>query len=184
MAIENLNNMEVHGRHIKVDSADGTANGTGAGPKGGRLQKNVDKAMEELGMIEVYDVIANMKEFIQKDYNGAKAVITQYPVLVPALLRATELLHSLNPSMNSGSHSMPAEMQPPAQQSWNQQQPKELAPMASVPPTQQQPSVNTSEIINQVLQLTPEQIAALPPSERHQVQTIIQQHLVQQSMNM
>ena len=38
-------------------------------------------------MIEIYDIIAKMKDFIQRDYNGAKEVLTQYPVLAEALLK-------------------------------------------------------------------------------------------------
>jgi len=155
MAIENLNNMDVHGRHIKVDSADGTADGTGAGPKGGRLHKNIDKTLEEIGMIEMYDIIAKMKDFIQRDYNGAKEVLTQYPVLAEALLKGSELLHALNPAatsrnLNMNMQPVPAPMGvPPPPGIWNAQQQLPMPPM-------QQQQVDTSQIINQVLQLTPQ----------------------------
>ena len=97
LAIDNLNNYEINGRHIKVDSADGNQDGSGAGPRGGRQQKDIEKALEKLGMQEVFDIVKKFKDLIQQDMPKAKRLLENNPALGVALLKAHSMLDALHP---------------------------------------------------------------------------------------
>lgn len=97
MAIDRLNNFEVHGRHIKVDSADGNQDGGGAGPRGGRQHKEIDKALEKLGLAQIFDIIKAFKDLIQQDLPKARRLLEQNPALAVALMKAHAALDALHP---------------------------------------------------------------------------------------
>lgn len=140
----------MRGRTIKVDSADGNQDGTGTGPKGGRQQKDIEKALGEVGLIELYDVLFKFKELIVKDVRAARKILTNYPVLAQAILRIVAIFKDLYARTNSGNIPQKLDL-----------------------------STLTEDLLQNVISLTPTQIEAMPANEREKVLEILQSRLQQ-----
>ena len=78
-ALAQLNGLEVNGRPIRVNKAEGGRQNT-ANP--------VESALNSLSMAQVHDVVAQMKEFATKEPERAREVLLAHPQLAQALLTA------------------------------------------------------------------------------------------------
>lgn len=106
-------------------------------------------------MIKLYDLLFNFKELIANDYQKARKIIIEYPVLAQALVKICSIFDEVN---------NPKKVKKSGHHSSNQ-------------------VINdlTQDLMNNIMTLTPEQIQALPEPERLKVLEIIQQQLVKET---
>ncbi len=146
-AINSIDQLEVFGRRLKVDSAQkGKDMEYGGARLGLETKKEIEKALKRLTIAELYDVVSEMKLLIQRDKEHATSLLESKPVLAQALLTAQLML---------GMAQISAEPPP--------------APGSNQPPQLNEAEVEQQALINQIMSLTPEQIEALAPEEKEQV---------------
>lgn len=166
-AINCLDQQELFGRRIKVDSAHNKdANGRTkvmTGPdalENGRVspetKKEVDKALRKLSTGELYDVVSEMKMLIQRDKEHATNLLKSKPVLAHALLTAQIMLGMAQYTNDGATASALSESQGHAMD--------------------QDEDMEEDDIVKQVLALTDEQIAGLPADERDRLLQIRRQY--------
>lgn len=105
-ALKNLNGLKFMGRDLRVSEAappgsgqsssssggggersSGGGGGHGSGVQTQRQARDIDTALRELSVGEVYDILVEVKKWIQQDPDKARDVLTQRPVLAQALLK-------------------------------------------------------------------------------------------------
>ena len=118
--------------------------------------------------MELWDIVAQMKEMVDKDVDQARRNLTQNPAMAMAVLRAQVQLGMVTP------HSIAAVMSKA-----QAQQPPPASPQPPPPQQQQQPQpiLNPQQqaLMQQVMQLTQEQIDQLPADQRDQLLMLRQQ---------
>ncbi|GBG27236.1 RNA-binding protein, putative [Hondaea fermentalgiana] len=150
-AINSLDGQEMNGRRLKVDTTENNREGEDEedGAWGSRIsmetKKEIEQALRKLTLSEVYDVVSEMKLLIQRDREHAMNLLKSKPVLAQALLTAQLML-----GMAQATSSAAPAAQEPAHG---------FDAMAGD---------ETSELVEQLKSLTPDQVAALGPSERAQ----------------
>ena len=129
---------------------------------------------DEMSDEQLWDIVAQMKESIERDVDTARRTLTQNPQIGLAVLRGQIRLGMVTPqsiaSVMSAAQAQQQQQQPPPQ------------PMVQEPPPQPQPPVQPQQpnpqqqaLIQQVMQLTPEQIAQLPDEQRSQLMMLREQ---------
>lgn len=59
------------------------------------FQKDIEKAIGELGLIQLYDILFKFKQMISEDYANARKLLVEYPVLAQGLLRGAKVFETL-----------------------------------------------------------------------------------------
>eukprot|EP00924_Labyrinthula_sp_SR-Ha-C_P002279 maker-scaffold_19-snap-gene-6.2-mRNA-1 protein AED:0.00 eAED:0.00 QI:51/1/1/1/1/1/2/189/208 len=91
-AIIRFDGFTLHGRKIKVDSADGT-NNNNASPNNANKTSNsaideeLDTIISEFGTQELCEILLDYKRFINEDAHAAKRLLFQRPEIAHALQR-------------------------------------------------------------------------------------------------
>jgi len=199
-AMRNLNNRELNGRVLRVDFAEtdkvmgaselreasrggGPSGSSAAGGRGGTtVVQQINSVLEGLSGAQLYELIASMRQFAHAQPQQARHVLAANPQLSFALLQAMVTLGMLNAqSLQQLVQQVtrgPAEPPPPAAAILPPPLPMAVAPPAMVPPAGLPPGqapeqVEQAKLLEQILTLTPQQIEALPPPQRAQVQAIL-----------
>jgi len=129
---------------------------------------------DEMSDEQLWDIVSQMKESIERDVDTARRTLTQNPQIGMAVLRGQIRLGMVTPqsiaSVMSAAAAQQQQQQPPPQPMVQQPPPQPQ------PPAQpQQPNPQQQALIQQVMQLTPEQIAQLPDEQRSQLMMLRQQ---------
>jgi cleavage stimulation factor subunit 2 len=106
-----MNNiLPINGRTLRVDSASQSGPGSGSGTTGGRgggsssqigslkQGRDLDTALAQLTMGEVYDVLVEVRAWVKKDPEGVRELLAQRPVLAQALLKMQTVMGMLQTS--------------------------------------------------------------------------------------
>ncbi|KAJ3319493.1 hypothetical protein HDV06_006303 [Boothiomyces sp. JEL0866] len=160
-AIRNLNNYDINGRQLKVAYAD---NDNDAPVK---REENLDvpAVMKSISPMEITSILANLKGMIQKDPNQATALLASDPPLAFAKILQTKFPTTSTYQPPVQPMAVPV-MQPPMVP----MQPVAMPYAQPVNPLQaQQLQDQQKQLLLQIVNLTPEQIQAFPPDERHKI---------------
>jgi len=153
VAINSLDQREINGRKLNVDTTEGSEVNEEDGPYAAKIsvetKKEIENALRKLTMSEIYDVVSEMKMLIQRDREHALNLLKAKPVLAQALLTAQMMLgmaqiSSQVASAGSGS--------------------KEQEGMDMDDEAQQ--------LYQQLMALTPDQVNELPPEARAKYEEI------------
>ncbi|KAF8447039.1 hypothetical protein BGX38DRAFT_1093559 [Terfezia claveryi] len=141
----------------------------------------ISNTLKTLPPTQLLDILSQMKQLATADPIKAAELLRQAPQLSYAIFQALLLMNLVDTSVLTKvieTTTQPAVYQqpppPPPQQ--QQQSPPPAPPPPPPPPLQQQqqqqqqpPTDQRTELIRQVMQLTPEQISALPPEQQTQI---------------
>jgi len=98
-AINSLDQQEITGRRIKVDSAEGNSNTENQTEDVFRLsaevKKQIETALKKMPILEIYDMISEMKDLIKTDNAYAVQLFSEKPVLAQALISGQLMLGML-----------------------------------------------------------------------------------------
>eukprot|EP00908_Phaeocystis_cordata_P025908 Transcript_8386.p1 GENE.Transcript_8386~~Transcript_8386.p1 ORF type:complete len:329 (+),score=109.71 Transcript_8386:100-987(+) len=128
--------------------------------------------------MELWDIVAQMKTTIQMDVEQTRRTLTQNPAMGMAVLRAQIRLGMVTPQSIAAVMRSSAHAQPPPPQTPVQAPPPPAAAAAAPPPQGAQGAALNAEqqaLVQQVMQLTQEQIDALPAGQREQLMMLRQQ---------
>ncbi|KAI9733935.1 MAG: hypothetical protein M1834_002590 [Cirrosporium novae-zelandiae] len=168
----------------------------------------ISRTLSTLPAAQLLDILQQMKALVISDPAKANELLKQAPQLSYAIFQALLLMNLVDTSVLSSVVEQAAQPQaapqiapttsiPPYQPPQSQPQyphypqfntphvptPPMQAPAYPTPPMQQPPAAvpNQQELLKQVLQMTQQQIDALPPNERTQIMTLRQQLMAQGS---
>ncbi|WFD31420.1 hypothetical protein MSPP1_002455 [Malassezia sp. CBS 17886] len=192
-AVRNLNNVDVGGRPLRLDFAEmdpmadserrgadrRTRAGAGAGlppmpaglplPPGVPATDAITQTIATLPPNQLMDILTQMKGLIVTNKEQARALLQSNPQLAYAVFHAMVMMNVVDPAVlqrvlaESGAEPRPAPAPTPA--------PLPARPAitaAPTPPPAAAPNLDEQQrqLLQQVLQLTPEQISVLPPDQR------------------
>lgn len=195
----------VGAEHAKYAQTTGMAHAFEGGsmtPTGAAMDL-LTKRVADLTPTQMYEIMSQMKQMQQSDPTQARTLLIQNPQLSLALFQAQLVLGMVKPPSSAAPAQAPAAAPPPAHQAapvaphMMQQQPvrgrggvppppppvRQAVPpppapgaAAAAPAADQQQA-----LLRQVLAMTPDQIAILPPDQRQQVE-YLRQLAAQQGM--
>lgn len=84
IAIKNLNGYEVAGKTLSVKPAAPPGTNT---DRTAKQAKDIDTALKDLSVGEVYDILVEVKNWIKEDPDKVRDVLLQKPILAQALLK-------------------------------------------------------------------------------------------------
>lgn len=158
----------------------------------------VAEALKNMSKGEMYDVVAKLKEIADRDPDEARRIISGHPQLPEALLFLMSKLDMVKTplpdmSMMGGPMATPqptvlptvptaqrvadprAAMRPPADPRQRGAAPPPPPPPPPMDPRQRQPPGLDPALVQQVMSLTPQQIAQLPPDKQQSILQLRQQ---------
>eukprot|EP00935_MAST-01C_sp_MAST-1C-sp1_P002631 g2631.t1 len=121
--------------------------------------RSVETALASLSVVELYELVAQMKDLVQCNPEQARSILLGHPQLAQALLQAQVMLGMMNSaSFDMGQANATGAGAAPADAGG-----------------QGVTSAAQEALLRQVRQMTPETIAALPPEQQQQVKLLKQQ---------
>lgn len=88
------NVVQINGRSLRVDSATQSAQSSSSGGyrqgsshASSKQARDLDTALAQLTVGEVYDILVEVKAWVKKDPDGVRELLSQRPVLAQALLK-------------------------------------------------------------------------------------------------
>ncbi|KAJ3312993.1 hypothetical protein HDV04_002475 [Boothiomyces sp. JEL0838] len=176
-AIRNLNKYAINGRELKVAYADKDNDA----PVQKEETMDVPGVIKSISPMEITAILANLKGMIQKDPNQATALLASDPPLAFAVFQALLTMNLVDQQSKqkilqskfhtNNSYQPPIQQMPPPvmQPPMVSMQPVGM-PYGQVNPMQaQQVQDQQKQLLLQIVNLTPEQIQAFPPEERHKI---------------
>lgn len=152
----------------------------------------ISNTLKTLPLTQLLDILSQMKQLATADPIKAAELLRQAPQLSYAIFQALLLMNLVDtnvltkviettaqpaaappvvapPAQPTAQYGYPQPTQPPQQQVYQQPPPQQQQPPP--PQIQQQHAVTEqrAELIRQVMQLTPDQISALPPEQQTQI---------------
>ena len=200
-AVRSLNEYEMHGRTLRVSMAEqDTQAGGGSAPsrkrKGGAdgglglsrggpsatpmLPPSLDGAqIMKLSEAQLWEIVCQMKAVVEQDVEQARSMLIASPAVGLAILKAQYRLgmvsaEHINKALAAANAPAPRPLPPPPQPLMPP--PPPLRPPPPPPPPRQEPEstggAEQQALIAQLMQLSPEQIQALPAEQRAQVEAL------------
>jgi len=181
-AMRLLNGSLMGGRPMRVSPAEEGARDTG----GIKQQRDIEAALAQLSINDVYDVLLEFREWAAKDHDGVRDLLAQKPVVAQALLKMQiqmGMLHTPPPLDSSyGAMAPQQQQQQPPRPSGYAQLPQHRVPPLGPHGYVQQPPVRAhpamyhpqpppdqrayAALFQQALSMTEQQIAAYPPQQQ------------------
>ncbi|KAJ3319489.1 hypothetical protein HDV06_006299 [Boothiomyces sp. JEL0866] len=177
-AIRNLNKYDINGRQLKVAYADNDNDA----PVKREESLDVPAVIKSISPMEIASILANLKGMIQKDPNQATALLASDPPLAFAVFQALltmnlvdqqsrqKILQTKFPTTSTYQSPVQPMAVPVMQPPMVPMQPVAMPYAQPVNPLQaQQLQDQQQQLFLQIVNLTPEQIQAFSPDERHKI---------------
>jgi len=180
-AVRLLHGSLMGGRPLRVAPAEQGARDTG----GIKQQRDIEAALAQLSINDVYDVLLEFREWAAKDHDGVRDLLAQKPVVAQALLKMQiqmGMLHTPPPLDSSYGAMAPQQPQqpPPSGYAPMPQPPQHYAPphgyAPQLPPMRAHPAMYQppppsdqrayAALFQQALSMTEQQISAYPPQQQ------------------